>query len=285
MGYRPNAIAQSLRSKQTNIIGFYTQPSILDTRQEFFGYLFGGLQRGCEIHHVDILVHKSFEGRSAEDIYGEMMNGRIDGAVVYINHDDPLAPLLQKSTLPVIALADSIKSIASVACHDDLGMRRLLDYLWNKGYRSFAFLAPEHLSVSVMRRQTAFTDYLTTNGVPLGHQQVITLENGCEGQVIEQALHNDTFGPTVLCCWCDYWAYAALRYCRIKSIRVPDDLAVVGFDGFVDTKLPLLDLVTIRVPWYDLAQSAVDLLMNRINGCDIMEETLLPVDFVPGNTA
>jgi DNA-binding LacI/PurR family transcriptional regulator len=85
MGYRPNALARSLRNKRTDVIGLYTLPNVLDTRQEFFAYLYGGLQRSCETHHVDILVHKTFEGRIAADTYGEMLNGRTDGVVVYVN--------------------------------------------------------------------------------------------------------------------------------------------------------------------------------------------------------
>jgi len=76
-----------------------------------------------------------------------------------------------------------------------------------------------------------------------------------------------------------------LRDCLARGLTVPDDFAVVGFDGFLDHKLPVLDLVTIRVPWYEMAEKAVDLLIELINGREIATETLVPVEFVPGNTA
>ena len=116
MGYRPNALARSLRNKHTDVIGLYTLPHVMDTRQEFFAYVYSGLQRACETHHVDILVHKTFEGRVLEDVYGEIIDGRTDGVVVYLNPDWPLVERLQGIDFPVIAVADPLPGIPSVGC-------------------------------------------------------------------------------------------------------------------------------------------------------------------------
>jgi LacI family transcriptional regulator len=286
MGYLPNALARSLRRKQTGVIGLYTRPNVVDMRQEFFAYLYGGLQRGCETHHVDILMHKTFDGRRPEEIFGEMADGRTDGAIVYMGADDVLVPTLQTAALPVVAVADPLPGIPSVGCRDSDGMTYVMAYLWDKGHRRFAFLAPQHQGSAAIRRYEAYRQFLEERGLNPEDRLVKTIGDG-DGRT-EQAL-DDLVAlprpPSAVCCWNDVTAYCVLRQCFARSLRVPQDVAVVGFDGFIDSKLPMLDLVSIRVPWYEMAETAVNLLMNRIAKRDVPLETLLPVEFMPGNSA
>jgi LacI family transcriptional regulator len=286
MGYLPNALARSLRRKQTGVIGLYTRPNVVDMRQEFFAYLYGGLQRGCETHQVDILVHKTFDGRRPDEIFGEMADGRTDGAIVYMGADDVLAATLQTAALPVVAVADPLPGIPSVGCRDSEGMTSVMEYLWAKGHRRFAFLGPKHQGSAAIRRYDAYRQFLELHGLDPQDRLVKTIGDG-DGQT-EQALDELAAmerRPSAICCWNDVTAYCVLRQCFARSLRVPADMAVVGFDGFVDLKLPLLDLVSVRVPWYEMAETAVDLLISRIAKHDVPLETLLPVEFMPGNSA
>src|SRR5262249_47656133 len=73
--YRPNAIARSLRSKRTNIIGFYSGYRYIDPRNPFFAEIVGGLQEGCAEHRKDLLLHTVFQRASVDDIYGELVDG------------------------------------------------------------------------------------------------------------------------------------------------------------------------------------------------------------------
>ena len=284
MGYRPNALARSLRNKRTDVIGLYTLPNVLDTRQEFFAYLYGGLQRSCETHHVDILVHKTFVGRDPAEVYGEMVDGRTDGSVVYVNPNSPIVSLLRNSSRPIIAMADALPGIPSVGCEDAMGMTMLMEYLWERGHRNFVYIAPTHQATTVTRRFETYADFLTGKGLPPDKRRIIQIDNEHAEPALDELLAMPD-RPTAVCCWNDRTAYVFLRDCLARGLTVPDDFAVVGFDGFLDHKLPVLDLVTIRVPWYEMAEKAVDLLIELINGREIATETLVPVEFVPGNTA
>lgn len=284
LGYRSNALAKALRNKRTDVIGLYTLPKALDTRLEFIGDLFGGLERASEVHRLDILVLKTFEGRAAEEIYGEMLDGRIDGAIVYINSDSDLLLKLQTSRLPIVALADTLPAIPSIGCCDEAGTIMLLEYLWSKGHRRFAFMTPRHHPVSVARREEAFVSFLTDKGLTKEDRLVVWIDNEDTGPGLDYIL-DLACPPSAVLCWNDRAAYHLLNHCFTRGIQVPKDLAIVGFDGFIDKKIPKMDLVTIKVPWYDMAVSAVDLLTELIAGNEVALETLLPIEFVPGNTA
>jgi len=118
MGYRPNALARSLRQGRTNIIGFYTGYGYLDARNPFLAELIGGLQRAADPRRQDILLHGIFRGASTDDIYGELVDGRIDGLFLHTHSGDPLVARLQNSSLPVVAIADAIAHIPSVIADD-----------------------------------------------------------------------------------------------------------------------------------------------------------------------
>src|SRR5262249_8954496 len=69
LDYRPNAVARSLRRRQTNIIGVYCGFGYMNARLAFLSEIIGGLQEGCDCHRKDLLLHGVFRGRSVEDIY------------------------------------------------------------------------------------------------------------------------------------------------------------------------------------------------------------------------
>jgi DNA-binding LacI/PurR family transcriptional regulator len=91
--------------------------------------------------------------------------------------------------------------------------------------------------------------------------------------------------PTAVVCWFDIYAYTVVDDCLQMGLRVPDDIAIVGFDGVVGRIRPARLLTTIRAPWGDVAECALDLLMKMIEGEDVAAETVFPVELVIGDTA
>jgi LacI family transcriptional regulator len=282
MGYRANALARALRNKHTNVVGLYANPQSIDTRQDFFAYAYAGLQRAFGAHCVDVLVHQPGDDRLPSDVYGELVDGRTDGVVVYISPESSLVPYLQKSTRPIVAIGDPIVGVPSVGSDDAGGMMKMMEHLWVKGHRSFAYLADDK-SAAVARRSAAYQQFLVQRDVE-PDRRIKTFFDTDRPDVMVDHLMGLSPRPTAVCCSNDRIAYALLRYCMSHAIRVPDDIAVVGFDGVLDTKLPILDLTTVRVPWYEIAQAAVDILMDRIVGKDVPAQTLLPAELVPGTT-
>ncbi len=70
-----------------------------------------------------------------------------------------------------------------------------------------------------------------------------------------------------------------------RGFGVPEDFAVVGFDGIVTQVRPAARLTTIRAPWEKAAQTALGLVVKRLADEPIPDETVLPVELVIGDTA
>ena len=284
MGYQPNAIARSLRRRSTNVIGFYSGYGYLDTHNAFLAELISGLQAGGERHRKDLLLHGVYRGSSVDDIYAELMDGRIDGLVLNAGPQDPLADRLAASHLPVVALVDAIPTVPSVVAADAQGSAYLAAHLAEKGHSRVLYRYSNHrYLVSASRRREAFLQRAAEYGmeVRLWEDDVT-----CPANIAGLDWFHEAPGirPTAVVCWNDLAAYDLLTQCRKYGLRTPEDLAVVGFDG-VPTPFDFVwRLTTVRAPWAEVARVAVDLLIAQIQGEPVLQETELPVELVCGDT-
>ncbi len=287
MRYQPNALARSLRRGRTDIIGIYTNHDY-DARNDFYGTILGVSQRYCEQNRLDLLIHSALHGRPVEDMYAKLRDGRVDGLILHATSDDPLIPILQQSSLPVVAIADTLPMLPSVAADDRDGIAQSIDYLWNKGYKNFAYLCPQHELPSIEQRRIAFEEELVCRGVLPTERNVIRID--WEDPEIAMQVFRKSNRQTAVCCWNDRAAYRLLNTCLAEGIRVPEEMAIVGFDGFVSDKAPARQLVTVACPWADAVTLAFTMLMNMINcpeGRDLQEpeHVRLPVSLLRGDTA
>src|SRR5207249_8673129 len=120
---------------------------------------------GCAAHGKDLLLHTTFGGQSTDEIYAELVDGRIDGLVVFSPPEDPLAEQLAASHLPVVAVADAIPGVPSVLVNDDEGARLTFDYLWSHAHKHVAYRSLTERLVSAERRRAAFLQVANTVGL------------------------------------------------------------------------------------------------------------------------
>jgi DNA-binding LacI/PurR family transcriptional regulator len=285
LGYTPNAIALALRRQRTDIIGYYTGTVYPNTHDPFTADVINGIQRGCEKFRQDLLMYGGFERRSLDEIYAALSSGKIDGLVTHQLPISPLVDRLVESHLPVIALADAVPGIPSVVVDDVLGGHLVADHLAQHGHRRVLYYSDPYDMVSPRRRREAFIERATAHGMTVQ----ITKGADWEGHLgpAERILlsTNTPQRPTAVVCWFDIYAYAVLDDCLHMGLRVPDDVAVVGFDGVIGRVRPARQLTTIRAPWSDVAERALDLLMKLIEGEEVAPETVFPVELILGETA
>lgn len=281
MGYRPNAIARSLRRQHTNIVGFYGGYGYLNTRNAYIGTVIGALQQACDAERLDILLHGAYRQRTTEDVYNELLDGRIDGLFLHTQATDPLVERLVASSLPVVAISDALPGLASVTADDADGIRQAIEHLFLRGHRCIAYLGPEPRYVSVENRIAMFQQEMQARGFP--DAPLFRYRNDAENPPIHQVLEATPPISAVLC-WNDLTAAQMLMSCRAAGIRVPTDLAIIGFDGVLDTRVMAQPLTTVAVSWDLLGQQAVACLLAQIRGHEVACETRVPVLLVPGET-
>src|SRR5579862_696594 len=254
MKYSPNANALSLRRRRTNIIGFYSGYGYVTAESPFLATILGGLQEACDRHQKDLLLHGTFADRAAVDIYAELIDGRIDGLVLYAPANDPLAQLLADSFLPVVALADAVPVLHSVLVDDCAGSRLIVEYLAMQGHRHILYHCCTRDLESTVRRLDACREASASLCIQLTEQPTTNVWNG--SHITEEAagwldLPADR-RPTAAVCWNDLTACDLLEQCERRGIRVPAEIAVVGYDGLFSARGMRRRLTTIRAPWAEV---------------------------------
>ncbi len=285
MKYRRNGLARSFRNQKTNILGVYTTQGYLSPDVVFSSQIIGGLHRGCYEHSQDLLLHSITSSRPGAEIYAELGDGRVDGLVLYVSPQDPVVKLLVDSTLPVVAIVDAVAGLPSIVADDVGGSRQMAVYLAAKGHQRILYIVGPSTLVSARRRQQGFQEAATALGLevtefqPSAHHEKLT-----EVDLLWLDLPRDERATAVVC-WNDMTAYNLLERCRLRGLRIPEDIAVAGFDGLPLSQPTQWRLTTLRAPWVEVAEAAITLLMRLKNGEEIPLETILPIEFIAGETA
>jgi len=280
--YQPNALARSLRHGRTDVLGLYTR-STYDARNDFLSEVLGGLQQACGRHGQDLMLQTGRSNKTTDEIFNAVRDGRIDGLVIHNEPEDPLVQRLAASSMPVVGIADPHPQLPCVTCDDAAGMQLIVEHLLNRGYRRFAFLEPSFSLASVVRRRMAWSQALEKSGVLEDDRILIEVDAEDAGAAFrDPGVYLQ--GPVAVSCWNDQTAYSLLRSCSERNISVPGQIAVTGFDGLLDTKLPQRQLVSVDCHWATVAERSIDVLMRLIAGETVPSETRIPVTLIEGDT-
>lgn len=284
LGYRPNSLARALRQKSTNILGLYFGYGHLEPHDPFHAEVLTGLQRGCEACERDLMIHYSFHRYSLDELFGELVGGKIDGLVLIASPTDPLVERVRGSHLPVVAMTDAIDGIPTVVADDAAGSRAIADHLYEKGHRTVFYRACPGESFSAARRQEAFEARAAELGMTTISGRTDDWKGGLAEEEKQILAQRSLIGVTAAVCWGDPSAHALLAYCRTVGISVPQDLAIVGFNGIEPPVEPARVMTTVKAHWSTVAERSVHLLVDLLEGREAPLLTVLPVNFVPGDT-
>lgn len=283
LGYQRNARALALRRKRTGIIGYYAGYR-LNCHDLFTAEVINALQQALEPHRLDLLVFGVFESRTDDEIYASLANGKVDGLVMIPASNHPLISTLAGSHLPIVAIADSTPDLVSVVVDDAQGARLVADYLAGLGHRRILYRADMYDHTSAMRRLEAFQARTAELGIEVYVTKPGNWDSGLSSEEEALLLAPPDRRPTAAACWADASAYALLSGCQRLGIRVPEDLAIVGFDGIEPRVRDVRRLTTVRAPWTQVTVKAVELLLALLEGQEVPQETVYPVEMVIGDT-
>jgi LacI family transcriptional regulator len=286
LNYVPDSRARYLRSGRTDTIGFYAGRGALTIEDEFGRALFDGLQAACGELNQDLMVFHPLDSRPAAAAQA-IANSKVDGVVhTPVLDDDELAIALRNSHKPIVRVGEPFSKIPSVLAEDYDGAYRLARYLYARGHRRIMFRKTPRNLVSATRRYEGFCESSKRLNM-----EVVTMESYRQYDEItdEEAaalLNFRSEGITAVACWRDWSAAPVIDFCTRNGINVPEDLAVVGFDGLSPrTSRPDLRITTIVIDWPRIAELAVAKLIDLIEGREVAEETFLGCSLFVGNTA
>jgi DNA-binding LacI/PurR family transcriptional regulator len=263
-GYRPNIGARNLRRGRTGFIALL----LPELSVPYFGELAGLVITAAQAEDWNVLIEQT-QGdaereRSALAALGPHL---IDGAIISPEALDPEDLTTFSAGVPLVVLGEHTVDlpIDHVAIDNVLAARTAVDHLIGIGRRRIAAIGQNPRGTAAQRLD-GYRAALAAAGLPFTPEYVVPVLNyhrqdGAEAMA--QLLDRDT-PPDAVFCFNDLLAIGALRAAAERGVRVPEDLAIVGFDNTEESAYSLPSLTTIAPDKTAIAQTAVGLIRRRL---------------------
>ncbi|HET6743036.1 MAG TPA: LacI family DNA-binding transcriptional regulator [Kribbella sp.] len=265
LGYRPNATARALRMGTTRTFGLITP----DGGNPLFAELAKAIDREAAARGYVVLQTSADGDPETENAkIAELVARQVSGLVLVAPTDDPA---LEDVEVPVIAINRVLPATSSVRPAYREGARRGVEHLIWHGHRRIGLVIG---GAGQPEPELGWRDALAAAGLPEGPIARTTFSRGGGYRAGQTLLHDE---PTAIFASSDLQAIGVLRALHEAGARVPEDVALVAFDGTRETEYTRPPLTVVRQPVEQLAREAVSRL---IEGEGSTEALTVPTELV-----
>jgi DNA-binding LacI/PurR family transcriptional regulator len=277
LGYRPNALARSLITRRSRIVALVM--SYLEN--QFYPLVIERLSQKLQKEGYHVLMFIAEVDEAADGVLAEILQYQVDGIVMASAMLSPNVarscaevgvPVVQFNRVSILGgLARHASS--SVTSDNYAGGQLVARLLVERGYRRFGYLAGLEDSSTSIERERGYRDALRALGQDLACREVGHYDFDLAQAAVRQMFAADP--PDALFAGNDHMAIAALDVLRQElGVRVPQDVAVVGFDDVPQAAWGAYRLTTVRQQVEPMVDATVSLLREQ------MQAELRPRDIV-----
>ncbi len=281
--FQPNLAARGLVTGRTNVIGVVIPASVAVVFTDpYFPQLLQGISALCNTRDYSVmlwLAEPEFERRMISRI---LHNGLVDGVVVAsIAMDDPIIQSLIESKMPFILIGRHPTEDVNYLDVDNVQAgRKATMHLVRLGYKRIATITGKQSQVAGYDRYQGYVKALQDSDHPVKPELVaegdFTEESGYKG--MQRLLK---YKPDAVFVASDMMAFGAMRALRDANLRIPEDVAVVGFDDIPASSKTIPPLTTVRQAIVQMGSLAVDVLINIIEtGTKTTQKVIMDTELV-----
>ena len=265
MGYMPNAIARSLVTRESGLIGYV----IGQTENLFYQEQVEKIVRVASDCGVQLVLFQVPKNGDITEILPKMLQYRLDGCVIIasVPMSSQAVATCARYRMPIVLLNRLAPrtSASSVLCANVEGGRQIADFLIAGGHKRIAFIGGRANSPISKDREAGFIEVLASAEQKLYASATgdFTFEGG---YAATRSLVEARKRPDAIFAASDMMAFGALDAIRDAGLRAPDDVSVVGFDGARSGAWPAYNLTTIVQPVEAMFLRAVAIFKSRKTG-------------------
>lgn len=270
--YKPNLIALSLKNKKTKTIGIII-PEIV---HHFFATVISGIEHIANEKGYNVIVCLSDESFDKEVINMEMLaNGSIDGFIMSLSKETQLKKDFHHITevinqgMPVVMFDRVTNDILcdKVIIDDNLAAYNAVHDLINNDYKKIGLITTvDYVSVGKLRTD-GYLKALKNNDIKIDEQLILKIEDieNCT-EPIEELISSQR--PDAIFAVNELFAVTAIKAAKKLNIKVPDELAVIGFtDGIIST-YSSPSITTVSQDGIKMGNKAAQMLIERLESED-----------------
>ncbi len=266
LGYRPNVLARSLITGRTRIIGLVV--AYLDN--QFYPIALERLSRALQARGYHILVfmaENSTEG--VLPVMQELIDYQVEGIVTAsVAMTNDLTNLCEAAGIPVVMFnrGQDDPRLSEVTSDNVAGGRAVADLLVRAGHDRIAHIAGWQGASTGRDRARGFLDGLAAHGRTAA-AVIDGMYNRDHAAGVARELFSGADRPDAVFVGNDHMAFGVMDVLRHDlGLRIPEDVAVVGYDDVPIAAWPAYDLTTVRQPVNRMVDATVDALLSRIEG-------------------
>lgn len=277
LNYTPNYFARGLKTNKSSMVGIVI-PDILN---EFYASIVSELEKKMLNEHFRVVVHSTnydpFEEKRA---LAGLLDYNVDAIIMaYQPIGASNVRLLKRFTQPVVVLEGgaACQGIACINTDNFYGGYTATKYLINQGRKRLAYIGQNNDIEALRERCRGFQEALREHGLSETGQLFETSGPGNkweEGIKLGEKLLPHSLDGIVVSS--DVVAVGILKTLLFANKRVPEDIAVVGYDDIPLAKLFVPALTTIAQPLNDMCSKAVEKVMQGLDGKAMVDELIKP---------
>ncbi|GAA4725294.1 LacI family DNA-binding transcriptional regulator [Phytohabitans rumicis] len=279
--YRPSRHARGLVRPGLVTVGLI----VPDVVNPFFPEFIAGVIQAADAQEWQVVVASTQNDRRRELPLVRALGGQVDAVVGYLSHSDAeLAPYAEGLPLVVVDRGPEPSAHGIVRVDLAAGVRAAVRHLVDRGHRRIGMIDCDAVCDPLVRPET-FLAAAAEHGLPVGEADVVhttqTMDGGGAGFATLRAANPEL---TAVYAFNDLVAIGAFQEARRQGVRVPDDCALIGFDGLSLGELLDPPLSTVHIDKRRLGELAVDQVRVLLAGETPPPAVLTPTLMVRGTT-
>ncbi len=293
MQYYPSISAQSLRQGTSLTLGFLVFD--LNSRalaDPVHGEVIAGMIDVARANNYSVLIDTPsiHPNAPSESFLKLFRTNRIDAAVITLPgstdlHNSVITDLVAANVVFALLEREVVGSQAFCLLSDNYaGSYDATSLLIKRGHTRIAFIDSVQMWPAVERRLQGYVGAMRAHGLDANIQVVSSPDWTAHGGVLAMQMllnHRDRPRPSAVISGNDLLAIGAMHAIRAAGLRIPDDIAIMGFDDFEFARYVDPSISTVRVPYYDMGRRAAELLIDHLHGKIVASKRIvLPTEMV-----
>ncbi len=273
LGYQPNAIARGLITRRSNIVAVL----ITDLTNLNYPEVLSELNYRFNERNVRILLFTLSQEKDVDQALDHVWQYQVDGIVAAAQFTEQQIEACRDRGIALVFYNRVYpgSAVSSVCCDHAEGERQLVEGLINDGRKSFVIMSgPNDSAVSTARTKGAISRLNEESVNVIQVEGDYSYQTACD--LVHGVMASKTFKPDAVVCANDTMAMGCIDTLRYDySVSVPEQVAVVGFDGVASASWKSYELTTVVQPVGRMVESAVAMLIERIEDPDLPAEKRL----------
>lgn len=280
LNYEPSMLGRNLRNSESRLllvlIPTFSNPYYIE--------IINGIEDYSLSNNYNILLCETDSNPERENIFFNMVKNKLADGIISMDptvNMKKLYELAERHSIVLLSEYDEGGSIPYVTIDHEQAAYKAVNHLIKLGHNKIGFINSDEKFLYARKRREGYERALKESNIPVEnewiyHTEGVDFQDGAQAMRYFFKIKNT---PTAVFAVSDTLAIGALKEINNKQLKVPEDIAVIGFDNISFSNMTNPTLSTVAQPMYEMGKKAASMLINRIKGNDV-ESVLMDYELI-----